>query len=184
VPVGNDQTQHLELARDVATRFNRRYGPTFVVPRAVNPPVAARVMDLADPTGKMGKSNDSAAGTIFLLDPPGTVRRKVMRAVTDGNARVRYDPAGQPGVANLLEILAACVGGEPAALAADFGSYGPLKNAVVEAVTAALHPLRTRYEELARDPAYVRRVLDEGAERARDSAAETVHRTRRALGLA
>ncbi|HEU5110818.1 MAG TPA: tryptophan--tRNA ligase, partial [Micromonosporaceae bacterium] len=150
VPVGEDQTQHLELARDVATRFNRRYGPTFVLPRAVNPPVAARVMDLADPTAKMGKTNDSAAGTIFLLDPPGTVRRKVTRAVTDGAARVRYDPAGQPGVANLLEILAACVGGEPAALAGDLGSYGRLKAAVVEAVEAVLHPLRTRHAELAR----------------------------------
>jgi len=184
VPVGDDQTQHLELARDVATRFNRRYGRTFVVPRAVNPPVAARIMDLVDPAGKMGKTNDSPAGTIFLLDPPGTVRRKVMRAVTDGRARVRYDPVGQPGVANLLEILAACVGGEPATLATGLGSYGALKNAVVDAVEATLHPLRTRYQELARDPAHVRRVLAEGAERAGDTAAETVHRARRALGLA
>jgi tryptophanyl-tRNA synthetase len=183
VPVGEDQTQHVELARDVATRFNRRYGRTFVVPRAVNPPVAARIMDLTDPAGKMGKTNDAAAGTIFLLDPPGTVRRKVMRAVTDGRARVRYDRTGQPGVANLLEILAACVGGEPATLAAEFGSYGALKHAVADAVEATLHPLRTRHTELARDPAYVRRVLAEGAERARDTAAETVHRARRALGL-
>ena len=127
---------------------------------------------------------DSTAGTIYLLDPPGTVRRKVMRAVTDGRARVRYDPAGQPGVANLLEILAACVSGDPAALADGLGSYGALKHAVVEAVEAALHPLRTRYAELARDPAYVRRILAEGAERARDAAAETVHRAHRALGLA
>jgi tryptophanyl-tRNA synthetase len=183
VPVGEDQTQHLELARDVATRFNRRYGRTFVVPRAVNPPAAARVMDLSDPTSKMGKTTGSAAGTVFLLDPASAVRRKVSRAVTDGLARVRHDPRAQPGVANLLEILAACVGGSPAALAADFDTYGRLKAAVADAVDATLHPLRQRYTELARDPAYVRRVLADGAERARELAAERVHRARRALGL-
>jgi tryptophanyl-tRNA synthetase len=183
VPVGEDQTQHLELARDVAIRFNARYGPTFVVPRAVNPPVAARVMDLTDPTAKMGKSRALDAGTIFVLDPPGTVRRKIMRAVTDGAAQVRYDPDAQPGVSNLLEILAGCAGGSPAAHAADYASYGALKNAVVEAVDAALGPIRQRHAELARDPGYVRRVLAEGAERARDTTADTVHRARRALGL-
>jgi tryptophanyl-tRNA synthetase len=183
VPVGNDQTQHLELARDVATRFNRHYGRTFVVPRAVNPSAAARVMDLSDPGAKMGKSAGSDAGTVFLLDPSGAVRRKVTRAVTDGRAQVRHDPVAQPGVANLLEILAACVGGSPAALATGFSTYGQLKAAVVDAVDATLHPLRQRYAELSRDPAYVRRVLADGAERAREAAAETVHRARRALGL-
>lgn len=184
VPVGEDQTQHLELARDVAIRFNRRYGRTFVVPRAVNPPAAARLMDLARPAAKMGKSTASPAGTIFLLDPPGAIRRKVQRAVTDDLGRVSHNPTGQPGVANLLEILAGCVGGSPAELAEEFTSYGRLKTAVVEAVTAALGPLQRRHTELARDPAYVRRLLDEGAERARDGAAETVFRARRALGLA
>jgi tryptophanyl-tRNA synthetase len=184
VPVGDDQSQHLELTRAVATRFNRRYGPTFVVPRGVNPPAAARVMDLSDPRAKMGKSTGSPTGTILLLDPPGAVRRKVLRAVTDARGRVAHDPAGQPGVANLLEILAGCVGGDPAGLAGGLASYGRLKEAVVEAVTAALRPVQRRYAELARDPAYVRRVLADGAERAREQAAETVHRARQALGLA
>jgi tryptophanyl-tRNA synthetase len=183
VPVGDDQTQHLELARAIATRFNRRYGPTFVVPRAVNPPVAARIMDLTDPAAKMGKSTGSDAGTIYLLDQPGAIRRKVTRAVTDSRGEVRHDPAAQPGVSNLLEILAGCVGGSPAALAVQFPSYGRLKAAVVEAVDAVLHPLRQRYAELARDPAYVHRVLADGAERASETGADTVHRARRALGL-
>jgi tryptophanyl-tRNA synthetase len=104
--------------------------------------------------------------------------------VTDGRGLVRHDPAGQPGVTNLLEILAGCVGGDPAELADDFGSYGQLKTAVVEAVTAALRPLQRRHAELSRDPAYVRRILEDGAERAREGTAETVYRARRALGLA
>jgi tryptophanyl-tRNA synthetase len=184
VPVGDDQSQHVELARDLAVRFNTRYGETFVVPRPVHPEVAARIMDLADPTGKMGKSSSRDAGTIYLLDPPEVVRRKVLRAVTDGLSRVRYDPAGGPGVANLLEILAACTGGDPAALAADFTSYGQLKSAVVDAVTATLRPIQTRYAELVADPAYVREMLADGAGRARASAAETVSRARQAIGLA
>jgi tryptophanyl-tRNA synthetase len=183
VPVGDDQRQHLELARTVATRFNARYGETFVVPRAVNPTVAARVMDLADPTVKMGKTNAATGGTIHLLDPPGVIRRKVARAVTDSAGTVAYDPAGRPGVANLLVVLAACVGTSPDALAGQFAGYGQLKRAVSDAVDAALHPVRSRYAELARDPGYVRQVLADGAERARGTAADTVHRARRALGL-
>ncbi len=123
VPVGDDQTQHVELARDVANRFNTRYGRTFVVPRAVNPPLAARVMDLADPTGKMGKSSASDLGLIYLLDDPDAIRRKVSRAVTDTGTEVAYDPARRPGVANLLEILAACEDAQPADVAARFDSY-------------------------------------------------------------
>jgi tryptophanyl-tRNA synthetase len=183
VPVGDDQRQHVELARDVATRFNTRYGQTFVVPRAVHPAVAARVMDLTNPTAKMSKSNPSDAGRLGLLDPPEVIRRKVLRAVTDSATTVAYDPAARPGVANLLEILAACVGGSPAALAEEFPSYGAVKNAVAEAVVATLRPIQARYAELARDPGYVRRVLADGAERARESAAETVRRAKRAIGL-
>ncbi|MEO3929170.1 tryptophan--tRNA ligase [Micromonosporaceae bacterium B7E4] len=183
VPVGDDQRQHLELTRTVATRFNARYGDTFTVPRAVHPAVSARVMDLADPTAKMGKTSASGAGTIFLLDPPEVIRRKVLRAVTDPGRTVGYDPRHRPGVANLLEILASCLGGSPAALAADYRSYAQLKNAVAEAVEAMLRPIRLRYAELARDPGYVRRVLADGAERARDNAADTVHRAKRAIGL-
>jgi tryptophanyl-tRNA synthetase len=183
VPVGDDQRQHLELTRDIAIRFNRRYGETFVVPVAVTPPVAARVMDLADPTAKMGKSAASDVGTIGLLDPPEVVRRKVMRAVTDSAGDVTYDRAGRPGVANLLNILAACTGEPPAALAGRFGGYGELKRATAEAVEAELRPLRLRYAELTGDPGYVRSVLADGAERARERTADTVHRARAALGL-
>ena len=183
VPVGDDQSQHMELARDVAIRFNRRYGRVFTVPKAVNPAVAARIMELTDPSAKMGKSTGSAAGTIYVLDPPSTVRRKVSRAVTDGESCVRHDPATKPGVSNLLEILAACVDRSPADLAGEFASYGRLKAAVTEAVVALLHPIQARHAELGRDPGYVHQVLAEGAERARERTEHTVFRARRAMGL-
>ncbi|MGW4461433.1 tryptophan--tRNA ligase [Micromonospora sp. NPDC004704] len=183
VPVGEDQSQHLELARDVAIRFNTRYGETFTVPRAVHPEVATRVMELSDPTAKMGKTTSADAGTIFLLDPPEVIRRKVTRAVTDSGRGVAYDPENRPGLANLLEILAACVDARPDALADEFTSYSKLKRAVAEAVEALLRPIQLRHAELTRDPGYVRRVLAEGAERARDGATDTVHRAKRAIGL-
>src|SRR5215475_12080694 len=124
VPVGDDQRQHLELARDLAIRFNKAYGETFVVPRAVTPPVAARVMDLQETATKMSKSApDAAPGVLRLLDPPDMIRRKVARAVTDSGRDVVYDPAARPGVANLLTILAACTGVTPEAAAASAGTY-------------------------------------------------------------
>jgi len=183
VPVGDDQSQHLELARTVASRFNARYGDTFTVPRAVHPTVSARVMDLAQPTVKMGKSSESGAGTIFLLDPPDVIRHKVRRAVTDPGRSVAYDPERRPGLANLLDILAGCLGAQPAALAADYRSYAQLKSAVTDAVEAMLRPIRLRYAELARDPGHVRRILADGADRGRESAADTVYRAKRAIGL-
>src|SRR5262245_5255816 len=152
VPVGEDQSQHVELARDIAERFNARYGATFTVPRAVNPPVAARIMDLTAPRDKLSKSSSAAAGALRLLDGPDELRRKVMRAVTDGDGEVAYDPAGRPGVANLLAILAACTGGDPTRLAAGFDRYAELKRAVADAVVATLAPVRERYLELAGDP--------------------------------
>jgi tryptophanyl-tRNA synthetase len=183
VPVGEDQSQHVELTRDVAIRFNARYGTTFAVPRAVNPPVAARIMDLADPASKMSKSAARTTGTIFLLDPPSVVRRKVARAVTDVETEVRYDPATKPGVSNLLEILAATIGDDPATLAGGFTAYGELKTAVVDAVVAVLTPIQERYAELAREPDHVHRALADGAERARETASATVGRAKRAIGL-
>jgi tryptophanyl-tRNA synthetase len=183
VPVGEDQSQHVELARDVATRFNGRYGETFVVPKACHPPTAARVMDLSDPTAKMSKTNPNEAGVLRLLDPPEMLRRKVMRAVTDTCREVRYDPDGQPGVANLLDILGACVGDPPAALAPLFSSYGELKTAVADSVVAVLVPLQQRYRDLAADPAAVLAVLRDGRDRARARASVTVARARVAVGL-
>jgi len=183
VPVGDDQRQHVELARDLAVRFNSRYGHTFTVPEAVHPPMAARVLDLAAPGAKMSKSSSSAAGALRLLDPPELLRRKVMRARTDAAATVAYDPARAPGVANLLDILAACTGGEPARLAARFDGYGELKRAVADAVVETLAPLRERYLQLTAEPERVRTVLRAGAERARRHAADTVCRARTAIGL-
>jgi tryptophanyl-tRNA synthetase len=183
VPVGEDQRQHLELARDVAVRFNARYGDTFTVPRAGSPRVAARITNLAEPTTKMDKSATDRSGVLFLLDPPDAIRHKIKRAVTDGEGEVRYDPAAQPGVSNLLEILAGCTSRSPDAAAAGLTSYGQLKVAVTEAVIDTLAPVQRRYTGLARDPGQVRDILAAGAARARERATVTVARARRAIGL-
>jgi tryptophanyl-tRNA synthetase len=183
VPVGEDQAQHLELTRDLAVRFNQRYGPTFVVPRATHPQVAARVMDLTEPTSKMGKSNGTTAGIVYLLDEADVLRKKVMRAVTDAGRDVVYDRAERPGVANLLDVLAACTGGEPAELAAAYTSYGALKKDTADAVVELLRPVRERHAELAADSGYVDSVLRAGADRAREMARPRVDAAYRAVGL-
>lgn len=183
VPVGDDQRQHVELARDIAARFNQRYGHTFVVPRATRPEVAARVMNLQDPMSKMGKSDDVGPGIVYLLDEPDVVRKKVMRAVTDSGREVLYDREARPGLANLLEILAACSGGSPEELAAAYASYGALKKDAAEAVVEALRPVQERHKELCADPGYVERVLRDGAARARGMARPTVDAAYRAIGL-
>ena len=184
VPVGDDQRQHLELARDLALRFNRMYGQTFVVPRAVTPAVGARLMDLQDPAVKMSKSAPpEAAGVIRLLDPPDVVRRKISRAVTDSRQRLEPGTAPGPGVANLLAVLAACTGRTPEQAAAGVDSYRELKEACTEAVTGLLAPLQARYAVLAADPQAVTRALREGAERARSLAAGPLARAKRAIGL-
>ncbi|MEU8758427.1 tryptophan--tRNA ligase [Streptomyces sp. NPDC048659] len=183
VPVGEDQTQHVELTRDLAVRFNQRYGHVFTVPKATHPAVAARVMDLQDPTSKMGKSHDSGAGIVYLLDEAEAVRRKVLRAVTDSGREVVYDREASPGVANLLDVLAAATGGEPGALAGAYDSYGALKKDTAEAVVELLRPVRERHAELAADPGYVDGVLRAGAERARGMARPVVDAAYRAVGL-
>jgi tryptophanyl-tRNA synthetase len=179
VPVGDDQSQHLELARTLATRFNTRYGRTFTVPEGIRPDAAARIMDLADPTRKMSKSTPSAAGRIGLLDSPDVIRRTISRAVTDTVGVVRDDPAGQPGISNLLAVLRAC-GGDASA---PFTSYGALKREVTDAVEALLAPIRARHAELTADPGHVRRLLAEGRDRVRPHAQATVRRARAAIGL-
>ncbi len=184
VPVGEDQRQHVELTRDLALRFNRRYGETFAVPRAVNPPVAARLMDLADPARKMAKSNPSPAGVLYLLDPPETLRRKLSRAVTDTGTEVRYDPERKPGVSNLLELIAGCRGGDPRRLAGEFASYQQLKEAAADAVIDVLRPLQRRYAELAAHPERLASALRAGADRAREHASRTLRRATEAIGLA
>jgi tryptophanyl-tRNA synthetase len=183
VPVGDDQRQHLELARDLAIRFNSRYGDTFVLPRHAIPPVGARVMDLQNPTAKMSKSLDSPQGTVLVLDEPAVIERKFKRAVTDSESDVRYDPEAKPGVANLLSILAAATDGDPETLAGKYSQYGPLKKDCAEAVIELLRPLQQRYAELAADPGETARILRQGADKARTMAAATMTRVRDRLGL-
>jgi tryptophanyl-tRNA synthetase len=183
VPVGDDQRQHVELTRDLAVRFNSRYGDTFVVPKATVRPAGARVMDLQDPTRKMSKSEDSPAGTILLLEDPGAVAKKIKRAVTDTGSEVRYDPATKPGVSNLLSILAASTGRTPQEAAEGYTQYGPLKSDTADAVVELLAPIQARHAELAADPAEVTRILQDGAARARETAATTLARAREAVGL-
>jgi tryptophanyl-tRNA synthetase len=183
VPVGDDQRQHVELARDLALRFNRRYGETFVVPEHAIPPVAARVMDLQAPTAKMSKSIDSPQGTVLVLDDPAVIERKFKRAVTDSEEEVRFDPENKPGVSNLLSILAAATDTAPDDLAAKYTQYGPLKADCAAAVIELLRPVQERYAELTRDPDAARRILQQGADKARATAAATMVRVRDALGL-
>jgi tryptophanyl-tRNA synthetase len=183
VPVGDDQRQHVELARNIAERFNGRYGDTFVVPEHVIPPVGARIMDLQDPTRKMSKSLESPQGTVLVLDPPEAITKKVKRAVTDTDAEVRFDPAAKPGVANLLSILGAATGREPAEVATGYQQYGPLKADVAEALVALLRPVQERYATLAADPAELDRLVAEGAAKARAIASRTLARAYDAVGL-
>jgi tryptophanyl-tRNA synthetase len=183
VPVGDDQRQHLELARDAATRFNSRYGEVLVVPQSAVPKVGARVMDLQDPTSKMSKSAASPQGTIDLLDSPEELARKVKRAVTDTDGAVRYDPEAKPGVSNLLELLSAATGEAPEALADRYTQYGPLKADVAEALNELLRPFRERFAGLSADPALVAAALAQGRAKATSVADATLARVRDAIGL-
>lgn len=183
VPVGDDQAQHVELARSLARRFNGIHGEVLVVPRAVTPPAAARVRDLADPTRKMDKSARDAAGVLFVMDEPDLLRRKVKRAVTDGLNRLEYHPREQPGLANLLEVLSACTG-KPVREAADgFASYGELKDAVAEVVIEELRPLRERTRDLLADAAELDRVRARGAEQATARGADRLRTVLRLAGV-
>ena len=188
VPVGDDQRQHLELTRDLAERFNARYGPTFVVPQAKVPRAGrgARIMDLQDPVHKMSKTGESAQGTIQLFDDPAAIERKIKRAVTDADDSddaVRYDPDTKPGVATLLELLGAATGRSPQEAAAGYTRYGPLKADTSAALIEMLRPVRERYRELAADPDAVTKILARGAEAAEAVAAVTWDRARTAMGL-
>jgi tryptophanyl-tRNA synthetase len=184
VPVGDDQRQHLELARDAAVRFNSRYGPTFTVPEAAIPRVGARVMDLQDPTRKMSKSSESPQGTVLVLEDPAVIARKITRAVTDAGSEVRYDPDEKPGVANLLSLLGAATGRTPDEAAEGYTQYGPLKADTAEAIVELLRPLQARYRELTADPGALSTLLARGAEKAQAMAAPTLARAKDRLGLA
>ncbi|CAB4694673.1 MAG: tryptophan--tRNA ligase [Actinobacteria bacterium] len=183
VPVGEDQRQHIEITRDIAERFNFRFGDTFVMPKAVIPRAGARVMDLQDPTSKMSKSATADSGLVYLLDDPAAVLKKFKRAVTDSDNEVRFDRAEKPGISNLLEILAAVTGGTPETLATQYTQYGPLKNDAGEAVVEMLTPIQHRYHELIADRAELARLLGKGAEKARAVAEATYRRATEAIGL-
>jgi tryptophanyl-tRNA synthetase len=183
VPVGEDQRQHLELARELANRFNNRYGETFVVPEAAIAGTAARVMDLQHPDRKMSKSADSPLGTIGLLDSDEDITRKVRKAVTDTDGEMRYDRDKKPGLANLLEILAAATGRTPEGVAGEYARYGDLKNDVAAALVELLRPIRERRTALEGDRAYVDDVLARGAAHAHEVAAAVYARAADAIGL-
>lgn len=183
VPVGDDQRQHLEFARDVAERFNSRFGPTFVVPEAAIPTVAARVMDLQNPTNKMSKSVSSPQGTVRMLDTPKDIEKKIKRAVTDTDTEVRFDTEAKPGVSNLLGVLSAATGEPPEKLAERYDQYGPLKADTAAAVIELLRPVQERYAELIADEAELRRILAAGADKAQAIASVTMARARSAVGL-
>ena len=147
VPVGDDQRQHVELTRDIAIRFNHKYGEVFTVPKATFPPVGARVMDLQTPTNKMSKSADSPQGSIGVLEDPKAITKKIKSAVTDSDTAVRHDRDAKPGVSNLIEIHAAVTGQTIAAVEKEFGDggYGTFKVAVADAVVEYLRPVQERY---------------------------------------
>jgi tryptophanyl-tRNA synthetase len=183
VPVGEDQRQHIEITRDIAMRFNARFGDTFVVPRFVTPKAGARVMDLQDPTSKMSKSGGTDAGLISMLDDPATILKKFKRAVTDSDGEVRFDREAKPGVSNLLEILAASTGRTPTDVAAEYTQYGPLKTDTGEAVVEMLRPIQARYKELVDDRAELSSLLAKGSGKARAVASATLARAYEAIGF-
>jgi tryptophanyl-tRNA synthetase len=188
VPVGEDQREHLELMRDVARRFNARFGDgeeVLVVPEHRIPQVGARIMDLQDPIKKMSTTDGSELGTVYVLDEPKAIEKKLKSAVTDSGSEVRR-AAEKPGVSNLIEILAAVRGVEPAAVESELAGarYGELKTAVAAAVVDYLAPVRERYEQLRADEGSLEAILSDGAERARAVSSQTLLEVRDRMGLA
>ncbi|KUH81198.1 tryptophan--tRNA ligase [Mycobacterium sp. IS-1556] len=185
VPVGEDQRQHLELARDVAQRFNSRFPETFIIPEPLIPKATAKIFDLQDPTSKMSKSAGTDAGLIGLLDDPKASAKKIRSAVTDSEREVRYDPDAKPGVSNLLTIQSAVTGADVDKLVEGYAGrgYGDLKSDTAEAVVEFVSPIKARVDELLGDPAELESVLAAGAERAREVSAKTLERVYDRLGF-
>jgi tryptophanyl-tRNA synthetase len=184
VPVGDDQRQHVELMRDVAERFNQRFGETLVVPEARIPEVGARIMDLQEPTNKMSTTGGTPQGTVLLLDEPDVIARKIRSAVTDSGSEVVRNP-DKPGVSNLIDILAAVRGVAPEDVEREFAGsgYGAFKSAVADAVIDYLAPVRERYEAIRADEQALEETLFNGAQKAQAIAAETLADVRRAMGV-
>jgi tryptophanyl-tRNA synthetase len=185
VPVGEDQRQHLEITRDLAERFNTRFGETLVVPDAYIVKGSAKIMDLQDPTAKMSKTGSSPKGLIDLMQDPAKIAKNIRSAVTDTDGEVRYDPEHKPGVSNLLVIHSVLSGTPVEEVAASFAGrgYGDLKKEVADVVVERLTPFQQRMTELLDDPAELDRILADGADRAREVARATMARVREAAGL-
>jgi tryptophanyl-tRNA synthetase len=185
VPVGEDQRQHLELARDVAQRFNSRFPDTFVVPEVMVPKATAKIYDLADPTAKMSKSAATDAGLISLLDDPAKTAKKIRSAMTDSGREVRFDPETKPGVSNLLTIQCAVTGNDLPTLVDSYAGrgYGDLKKDTADAVVEFVAPIKARVDELLADPAELEDVLAAGGRRAREVSANTIKRVYDRLGF-
>jgi tryptophanyl-tRNA synthetase len=176
VPIGDDQRQHLELARDVAERFNYRFGETFRVPDGQFPEIGGRIMDLQEPTKKMSTTLSSEQGAVYISDTPDQIRKKFKSAVTDSEREIRYDPQAKPGVSNLLEIMSVATGDTIDDLVARFdgSGYGDLKAAVGESVVELLTPIRERFESLRADERELQRLLAVGADKARRASEPTL----------
>jgi tryptophanyl-tRNA synthetase len=186
VPIGEDQRQHLELARDVAQRFNARYGETFVVPEGVFPDTGGRVMNLQEPDVKMSKSRGAESGTVLMLDSPEVVRKKVKTAVTDSGTDVRYDPEEKPGISNLIELMTVVTGESIPDVEAryDGTGYGRFKEEVGDAIVELLRPIQQRYREVRSDTAELERLLAIGANKVRAEAAPTLELMYDRMGFA
>jgi tryptophanyl-tRNA synthetase len=184
VPIGDDQRQHLELTRDVAERFNARFGETFVVPRGVYPEVGARIMDLQEPTKKMSTTGGTPQGTVRLLEAPDSIRKKFRSAVTDSGTEVRRGD-DKPGVSNLIDILSVATGRTPGEIEVEYGGsgYGQFKQDVGDAVVALLEPVQQRYAELRADEPELLRLLRAGADKARQASAPTIEEMYRRMGF-
>ena len=185
VPVGEDQRQHVELTRDLALRFNSRYGDTLTVPEAKIMKESAKIYDLQDPTSKMSKSAETEAGLLKILDDPGVTAKKIMRAVTDTDSEIRFDPATKPGVSNLLAIYSVLTGDPIDAVAASLSGkgYGDLKKELAEVVTETFTPIRERTNELLGDPAELDRLLNAAADRANETAERTLNAVYDRMGI-
>jgi tryptophanyl-tRNA synthetase len=176
VPIGDDQRQHLELARDIAERFNARFGETFTVPEGVYPEAGARIMDLQEPTKKMSTTGGTPQGTVLMLDDADTIRRKVKRAVADSGREVQHDREAKPGISNLIELMTVATGETIPEVEARFDGqgYGAFKEAVADALVELMIPIQQRYRELRADPGELHRLLAVGAAKARETSAPTL----------
>lgn len=185
VPVGADQKQHLELCRDIAQRFNGVYGDVFAIPEPLIGKAGARIMSLQEPEKKMSKS-DLGEGSVFLLDDPDTIRRKIKRAVTDSETEIRFDPENKPGVSNLLNIISAQSGESVDSICAELNGkgYGALKNRAAEVTIASLEPLQAEFKRIIADKEYLLKVLNTNSERAAYLASKTLRKVQKKVGFA